>query len=190
MQYYIVFPSDYMIPSLFTYVLLLGLHEHLLELLHNTLHPITCLVTWFNMRLHDSFFIYICFTFRIRWIPPKATCLPSSVLVVTFCVPLVKGKDELVSGFRGPALIRFCYLQCHDLGGVSTVCPQLPSLSWAIFIVWNERWSSAAPFSSDFEHLQGTEVPLLRNQEDHESEDHKSFNWSSCSYLLLHILLI
>ncbi len=105
----------------------------------------------------------------IRWIPPKATCLPSSVLVVTFCVPLVKGKDEFVSGFRGPALIRFCDLQCHDFGGVSTVCPQLPSLSWAIFIVWNERWSSDAPFSSDFEHLQGMEVLLLRNQEDHKS---------------------
>jgi hypothetical protein len=35
-----------------------------------------------------------------RWIPAKATCLPSSVLVVTCCVPSVKGEDELVSGFR------------------------------------------------------------------------------------------
>ena len=36
----------------------------------------------------------------IRGIPGKASCLPSSVLVVTFCVPLVKGDDEFVSGFR------------------------------------------------------------------------------------------
>ena len=150
----------------------------------------------FFISFHFVFEYFTCLKKKLpatksnRWIPPKATCLPSSVLVVTFCVPLVKGKDELVSGFRGPALIRFCDLQCHDFGGVSTVCPQLPSLSWAIFIVWNERWSSDAPFSSDFEHLQGMEVLLLRNQEDHKSEDHKSFNWSSCSYLLLHIVLI
>jgi hypothetical protein len=37
---------------------------------------------------------------EIRWIPAKATCLPSSVLVVTFCVPSVKGEHEFVSGFR------------------------------------------------------------------------------------------
>ena len=43
---------------------------------------------------------------NIRWIPANASCLPSSVLVVTFFVPLVKGEDEFVSGFR--ALIRFC----------------------------------------------------------------------------------
>ena len=45
MQYYIVFTSDYTIPSLFTHVLLLGLHEYLHGFLHNTLHPITCLNT-------------------------------------------------------------------------------------------------------------------------------------------------
>ena len=52
MQYYIVFTSDYTIPSLFTHVLLLGLHEYLHGFLHNTLHPITCLITWFWLALH------------------------------------------------------------------------------------------------------------------------------------------
>ena len=52
MQYYIVFTSDYTIPSLFTHVLLLGLYEYLHGFLHNTLHPITCLITWFWLALH------------------------------------------------------------------------------------------------------------------------------------------
>ena len=138
----------------------------------------------------DAHFVHTLYA-DIRWIPPKASCLPSSVLVVTFCVTLVKGEDELVSGFRGPALIRFCDLQCQRRFGMS-VC-SLSTITIALlsdFNVWNERWSSDAPFSSDFEYLQGTEVLLLRDQEDHKLEAHKSSNCSSCSYLLLHIVLI
>ena len=39
--------------SFFIYICFtLGLHEYLLELLHNTLYPITCLITWFWLALH------------------------------------------------------------------------------------------------------------------------------------------
>ena len=69
-----------------------------------------------------------------KWIQGKASCLPSSVLVVTFCL-LSKAKTSMIV-YSGPALIRFLRRVNADdeLGGMSAVCPLLPFLSWAILL--------------------------------------------------------
>jgi hypothetical protein len=76
----------------------------------------------------------------IRWIPAKATCLSSSVLVVTFCVPSVKGEHEFVSGFRAGLEFGFASGNADgELGGMSAVCQQFPLLSWANFKSIDDR---------------------------------------------------
>ncbi len=82
----------------------------------------------------------------------------------------------------GPAFFWFCDSQCkRRFGRNFHSLSLLPLLSWAIFNVWKERWSSEAPFSSNLENFQGTEMLLLTDREDHKLEEHKSSNCSSCS---------
>ena len=62
----------------------------------------------------------------------RASCIPSSVLVVTFCVPLVKGEDEFVSGFRAGLNSVLQRENADDELHSRAVCPLLPLLSRAM----------------------------------------------------------